>query len=160
MKLSFTHAELVQRAKRWLVNTKGCGFCLSEMRCYNNSGEIPDAIGWRYASSHLIECKTSRGDFFADAKKIFRRDVRKGIGNYRYYMTEPNLIIPDELPERWGLLYVYKTQVRQIVKPERFGHKEVPKVERPLLCSALRRVHLQGDLEKIYDYDTLYRERQ
>jgi hypothetical protein len=157
--MPLTHKELVTRAERWLLNSRGCGFCLSELVSYSASGEIPDCIGWRYASSHLIECKTSRGDFFADAKKVFRRDVRLGMGNFRYYMTEPDLITKAELPERWGLLYVYRTQVRTIVKPERFGYKEIIYAERPLLCSALRRVHLRGDLEKIYDPGTQLRRR-
>jgi len=152
-----THSELVARAERWLLNTRGCGFCLSELHSYNASGEIPDAIGWRYASSYLIECKTSRGDFFSDSNKIFRRDERKGMGNFRYYMTESNLITADELPERWGLLWIYPKQIRVIVEPKRFGYKEIMYAERPMLCSALRRVHLRGDLEKIYDVDTLRR---
>lgn len=152
-----THKELVSRAERWLLNSRGCGFCLSELVSYSTSGEIPDCIGWRYGSSYLIECKTSRNDFFADAKKAFRRDVRLGMGNHRYYMTEPNLITIDELPERWGLLYVYPAQVRVIIKPSRFDHKEIMYAERPILCSALRRVHLRGDLDKIYDPDTQLR---
>lgn len=157
MTTPLTHSELIARAERWLLNSRGCGFCLSELVSNNYSGEIPDCIGWRYGSSHLIECKTSHGDFFSDNRKLFRRDERRGMGNFRYYMTEPKLISKDELPERWGLLYVYRTQVRMIIKPKRFNFDNIARNERPLLCSALRRVHLRGDLEKIYDPSTQLR---
>jgi hypothetical protein len=162
MTTPLTHKELVLRAERWLLNSRGCGFCLSELRVRKSlrkKAEIPDAIGWLYGISYLIECKTSRNDFLADGKKLFRQRPKKGMGNYRFYMTEPDLIAKDELPERWGLLYVYKTQVRMIVKAAGFFSKDIAWNERPLLCSALRRVHLRGDLKKIYDPGTQLRRR-
>jgi hypothetical protein len=74
-----THAELVVRAIRWLRNQKGCSFVLSEQFAAGVA-EQPDAIGWKYGDqSHLIECKISRSDFFADAAKPFRRNGAKGI---------------------------------------------------------------------------------
>lgn len=155
--MPLTHKELVARAQRWLLNSRGCGFYLSELVSCNTSGEIPDAIGWKYAMSYLIECKVSRNDFLADGKKLFRQRPKKGVGNYRFYMTEPGLINKDELPERWGLLHVHRTQIRMEVKAQAFFSKDIAWNERPLLCSALRRVHLRGDLEKIYDPSTQLR---
>lgn len=146
---TMTHQELIKRAERWLLNTKGCGFCFTEL-C-SSIGEIPDAIGWKNCRSHLVECKTSRADFFSDKKKRFRRFPEQGLGVYRYYMTIPGLIVPGELPKMWGLLYVYKTQVRIIHMPGAFNIEKAARMELPILCSALRRIHLQGDLHKIYD---------
>lgn len=146
-----THADLVERAEKFLLNTVRCYFVLKELVCYNSTGEVPDAIGWRYNESHMIECKTSRSDFFADKKKFFRRRKWLGVGNYRYYMTLPELIMPEEIPLKWGLLYVYNRRVKIIVKPEKIHYMNTAERELPFLCSALRRVHLQGNLCKIYE---------
>jgi len=70
---------------------------------------MPDAIGFRAVSSEtetvLVEVKVSRGDFLADARKP-HREAGNGIGLFRYYMCPAGLISPDEVPERWGLLWV------------------------------------------------------
>lgn len=108
-----THAELCEIAKRWLVRPNshrghGCHVALSECRS-GWSGEMPDAIGFRAASkiteTVLVEVKISRSDFLADARKPHRVDGA-GLGLYRYYMCPEGLIQPEEVPERWGLLWV------------------------------------------------------
>lgn len=68
--------------------------------------ERVDAILFCSDYSYLIETKISRSDFLADAKKTFRKDPTQGIGDYRYYACPEGLIKPDELPEKWGLIYV------------------------------------------------------
>ena len=155
LKGKMNHHELTNRAKRWLLKTKGCGFVLSELVCNSIVGETPDAIGWKYGQSHLIECKTSRADFFSDKKKSFRRRQYLGMGNYRYYMTLPDLVNSNEIPHRWGLLYAYPTMIKVVKEPEFICYPTTAEREIPVLCSALRRVHLRGDLEKIYDRNTL-----
>ena len=144
-----THKELIARAEKWLMNTKGCSFCFTELTCW--APEVPDAIGWKSCHSHLVECKTSRADFQSDAKKMVRQFPYLGMGVYRYYMTVHKLITPEELPRQWGLLYVYKNQVRMIKDPISFKVSDATVQEMPLLMSALRRVYLRGDLPKIYD---------
>lgn len=147
---------LVRRAKRWLMKTKGCSFVLSELSTC--AGEIPDAVGWKVYSgeSFLIECKASKSDFSSDLRKPFRcGDTGSiywiGMGNYRYYMVPFGLVSVDEMPEKWGLLYVYKTKVVVVKEAMRIHDLEVCKAEQKLLLSALRRVHLRGDLKKIYE---------
>ncbi|EKF7417516.1 TPA: hypothetical protein MXR76_002063 [Pseudomonas aeruginosa] len=70
---------------------------------------MPDAIGFRAVTAEtetvLVEVKVSRGDFLADARKPHRA-VGNGVGLFRYYMCPAGLISPDEVPERWGLLWV------------------------------------------------------
>lgn len=158
--MGVNHQELIKRAEHWLLKTIGCGFVLSDLTSCNHSGETPDAIGWRFAQSYLVECKTSRADYFADKKKIFRFDYKQGMGNHRYYMVPPGLIKPDEIRDRWGLLYVYEKQVRIIRQAEFINRRHSCYQEIPLLCSALRRVHLRGDLEKIYDRSNNYLKEQ
>ncbi|WP_407503022.1 hypothetical protein [Xanthomonas euvesicatoria] len=54
----------------------------------------------------LIEVKVSRADFLADARKEHRINPAQGVGKWRYFMCPEGLIDVDELPERWGLLWV------------------------------------------------------
>jgi len=104
------HKELVQRANKWLKNTKKCGVILIEW--YGGPRETPDAIGWvKGKNSILIECKTTLNDFKADSKKYFRKRSGYGMGRERYYMTPPNLIELEDLPKGWGLLEVYEKKV-------------------------------------------------
>ncbi|EMO9521287.1 adenylosuccinate synthase [Pseudomonas aeruginosa] len=108
------HGELCELAKKWLLrqNSKGghgCHTALSECRS-GWGGEMPDAIGYRAATSVtetvVVEVKVSRADFLADAKKPHRAPG-KGMGIYRYFMCPAGLINPEEVPERWGLLWVH-----------------------------------------------------
>ena len=137
------HKELCERAVKWLRGTAGCGVVISEMASY--ADEIPDAIGWRSGVSVLIEAKASRADFFAEKKKMARHYPQNGMGKWRFFITKPGLISPDELPEGWGLLEVHGNIVKRIhgvpkgniwpISP----HKANRNAEILLLCSALRR---------------------
>ncbi|MCP3944994.1 MAG: hypothetical protein GY710_26450 [Desulfobacteraceae bacterium] len=69
MTTTHTHDELIKIAEKWLL--KRCGFAFRELTTF--ASETPDVIGFRQGESILIECKTSRADFHADKKKIFRR---------------------------------------------------------------------------------------
>ena len=93
-----THAQLVERAVRWLRAYR-CGVVLSEQACV--SGEMPDAIGWKQAChSVLVECKVTRADFLADRAKPFRLKPEKGVGSERFYLTPPGLV-KDRRIARW-----------------------------------------------------------
>lgn len=75
--------------------------------------ERVDAILFNSTSSFLIETKISRADFKADAKKSFRQNG--GVGRYRYYACPEGLIKPEELPEKWGLIYVRPNNQRSLM---------------------------------------------
>jgi hypothetical protein len=144
-----THSDLVARAERWLLKNRGCGFALTELVSY--AGEIPDAIGWQHSCSHLVECKLTRSDFLSDARKRFRRNPLQGMGNYRYYLSPPDVISETDLPDRWGLLWVWPKRVVIVRNAQCFSDPQIAANERYLFYSALRRVHLRGDLSKIYE---------
>ena len=95
-----THAELVQAAVAQLKRWRCLPIC-SEMHCANTYGEIPDAIGWLSRASILIECKATRQDFLRDSEKLFRKEPGFGMGDIRFYFTNPG-VIRDDLPEGWG----------------------------------------------------------
>ncbi len=157
-----THAELVERAERWLLKTCGCGFAFAELCAATNTGEIPDAIGWKSGISILVECKSTRSDFLADKRKRFRKQPDQGMGKYRYYLTVPGMINPEDLPESWGLLYCHPKKIERVVSPVK-GNIFSPGVfvanesaEIQLMASALRRIHLRGLLPRIYDDSVLH----
>lgn len=145
MSKNLSHAELCEIAVRWLRRTVGCGCVISEMVSF--APETPDAIGWKSGYSYLVEAKTSRSDFFADKKKHFRMQPHLGMGMWRYFITEPGLIKPEELPTRWGLLETTGKRVKVVhgLHPKtcdwknEWNHKFSEVSERTLLTSALRR---------------------
>lgn len=120
-----THAELVQRARRWLSSTAGCRFVLTEPRTIYTQ-EQPDAIGWKGIDSIVVECKVSRADFRADAKKPHRQGC--GLGAHRFYLTPAGLLRPAEVPEPWGLLEAHGERIRQVLRPLRWDR---PRIEPP-----------------------------
>lgn len=150
------HAYLCERAERWLESI-GCGVTFSELVTVNNSGEVPDAIGWRWGASVLVECKTSRGDFLADAKKSFRKNPATGMGDWRLFLCPPGLIKPEELPTGWGLLYAHPKKIERVkcfksnggMHPTPFAANKA--AEQAMLLSALRRLKLRGRLHEIYE---------
>ncbi len=54
-----------------------------------------------------------------------------------------------------GLLYVFPKVVRVAVIAQLLDDPKIAANERPLLCAALRRVYIRGDLPKIYKQETL-----
>jgi hypothetical protein len=136
--VSITHADLVARAKRWLLNTRGCGVVVTEW--HSGTSETPDAIGWGSGGrrSILVECKVSVPDFVADRRKHFRR-AGTSAGRERFYMTPPGLIRPDKLQDGWGLLEVAERhgRVKVVAPAEEFD--TCPLSEVSMLYSALLR---------------------
>ncbi len=154
------HHELVQRAERWLKKSVGCGFVLKEL--VSITMETPDAIGWKQGQSILVECKASRADFLSDKKKLFRRNPDRGMGMYRFYLCPPGVINLEDLPDKWGLLYCHPKKIEKVVGPKGNVWLNFPSFEPNLqaevllMSSALRRVQIRGDLQKIYEQDYQY----
>ena len=152
-----THTELTLRAEKWLCDTVGCGVVFRELVACTLSGESPDALGFRHSTSVLVECKASMSDFYKDKQKRFRRIPETGMGRTRYFMCPPNLIKPEQLPEKWGLLWVYPKKVLKLVGPESakfpgidWNHDICFRSEMAMMYSAVRRLKLRGYLPEIY----------
>src|SRR5690349_6000009 len=137
-----THAQLVERAVRWLRAYR-CGVVLSEQACA--SGEMPDAIGWKQAChSVLVECKVTRGDFLADSEKPFRQKPQHGVGSERFYFTPPALIKLEELPTGWGLLEYRRGRIEMLHPSANNLRTAVGfRYEMNLLLASLRRVEVR-----------------
>lgn len=105
-----THADLVQRAVRWLANTRRCQLVCTRQLLVAN--EQPDAIGWTAGgASVLVECKVSRSDYKADLLKPHRLHPSLGMGNERYYLTPGNLLDASQIPSPWGLLECWQHRI-------------------------------------------------
>lgn len=107
-----THKECVEHAARYL--SRRCPVVLPEFFSWN--GELADVIGFKDEFSTVIECKVSRGDFFGDRKKRFRIYPEEGMGDRRYFCVPKGLVTKEELPEGWGLLYVYPSGLVRKIK--------------------------------------------
>jgi hypothetical protein len=172
----FTHSDLVEIAYKWLLKNGSVGVAFKELR--SCSDEIPDVIGFDSSQSVLIECKVSRSDFLQDKNKPHRA---KGMGVWRYYCCPEGLIKKDELPERWGLIYVnnqgkaraeYDCRKKRLRvecenewdwrdHPEGFYYRVLPaeenkfeadiKEERKIMYTAIRRLFLRGFMKHIYE---------
>ena len=84
-----------------------------------------------------MEAKTSLNDFRADLKKPFRVYPQKGMGLYRYYICEPGVITEDDLPERWGLLYVLPGGRVRTIRHGKYFREVNYAAERSLLTACL-----------------------
>lgn len=144
------HNELTQKAVKWLFN-QGHSIVLSEIKCYNVSGEIVDALGFKSQTSTLVECKVSRADFLADKNKPFRIRPEKGVGQFRYYLCPENIIVPADLPPKWGLLYATKRGIKKVIYPFGYTSEEAMMQdychhsERTMLISTIRRLGVFQD---------------
>ena len=149
--ISMTHAQLVERAVRWLRAYR-CGLVLSEQACV--SGEMPDAIGWKQAChSVLVECKVTRADFLADRAKPFRLRPEKGVGSERFYLTPPGLVKVEELPAGWGLLELRRGRVEMLhLSAKNLRTANGFRYEMNLLLASLRRVEVRIEPQSITDF--------
>lgn len=107
-----THKSLCCLGARWLMRNHKCRSVLVERGSF--CAEMPDVIGFYADRSYVIEAKTSRSDFLADAKKPHRIDG--GMGQFRYFICPKGLISPDEVPDGWGLLYVSEKGMIKLIK--------------------------------------------
>lgn len=133
-----THDELIKRAVKWLKNTKRYTVILVELSCWTGTSEEPDVLGFKGTESLLIECKTSRNDFFQDQKKFARRHEQYSLGQKRYYMTPKGLLKEGDLPEGWGWLEIRGKIVRVLRESNTFEARRSAEIG--ILVSALRRI--------------------
>lgn len=127
-----THAELVQRAAKWLEQKHAV--VVTEMA----TGALtePDALGFSGCWSTLVECKASRADFHANKHKPLKQ-----MGAYRYFMTSPGLLTFADLPNKWGLLEVSGRGVTIVHKAQQFYDEDRDMHgELSLLVSCVRRI--------------------
>jgi hypothetical protein len=138
-----SHAELCERAVRWLSGSRRCNVVLSGIA---STREIPDAIGWstsrEFYGSIVVECKSSLSDFRRDHLKPHERRM----GTRRYFFTPWDLVsavaVEQHHPDH-GLLHLFRGRVVVV--------REAPVRPDPALCSEIRLlqfaiVHMRSNL--------------
>ena len=144
------HDEIKYKAANWLkrhksnIRVPNCPTIVADLVSLNTTGEVPDVIGWNSYLSVLIEVKVSRNDFLKDNKKRFRQFGEFGMGDLRFYCCPKGMIKPEELPEKWGLLYYNEKKRIEFIKPAEKQDANLVS-ERGILLSVIRR--LKKDLE-------------
>lgn len=108
-----THAELVERAVRWLANSRGCDVVLRE-QAHGMCSEIPDAIGWAPGVCVVVEAKVSLVDLRADRGKQCHRNG-EALGDERWILTAPGVVLPTQVPYGHGLIEAHANVVRVVV---------------------------------------------
>ena len=154
MSTAFSHDALVNLAGQWLAR-RGNVVVITELS--SAAGETPDALGFDGAGSTVIECKTSRSDFKADAQKCFRHEAWRGMGQKRYYMAPKDLLKLEDLPDGWGLIEISDTGKARCIRDVGAYFEKNADAEIKLLISALRRVGQttpQGVSVKCYTIQT------
>jgi hypothetical protein len=82
------------------------------------------------------------------------------MGDWRFYLSEPGVVMPADLPAGWGLLHVVKGRVLKVHgwpgNAMWVNHTSKPfqankQAECDYLLSALRRLELRGHLNEIYE---------
>lgn len=154
------HNEVIDIAHKWVLKSASCGIAFRDIK-HIGCREIVDVLGLGSGDhSVVIEVKVSRSDFLADKKKIFRQYPEFGIGKYRLYCCPDGLIKKEELPQKWGLLYVLGNgKIEEIVNPLRHRYdienmfkwvfeKRNESAERSIMYSILRRLQLNGELKQ------------
>lgn len=158
--MRLTHKKLCNLGASWLKNRAPQKYPVVFVEMKTLGIEIPDVIGFNSESSAIIEAKTSRSDFKKDAEKFVRKHPQYGVGNYRYYICKEGLIKKNEIPKKWGLLYVGKYNVVKVIKSPIRGNIDsvnnknrfdVDKSrERQIMYSALRRVFNKEKFKKYF----------
>src|SRR4029077_2471780 len=118
------------------------------------SGEMPDAIGWKRAChSVLVECKITRADFLADSEKPFRQKTELGLGCERFYLTPAAMLRPEELPRSWGLLECQQRKIK-LIQPSAKDLRTTAgfRYEMNLLLASLRRVEIRIEPQNLTDF--------
>ena len=142
--------------KKPCYRTEACGACKKykyvavELCTWNSENTDVWGLG-NFNDSAVIEVKVSHSDFMADQKKWWRSNdaaiTGMQAGTHRWYLCPEGIIKPEELPDKWGLLYWDGKQIRPVVAPKAFSNTGLADMR--ILASILRREQFP---EKIFNY--------
>ncbi len=158
-----THTKIIEHSRKVLKRAGmmwKCGVTFAELS--TAVSETPDVLGFYSGGASLIEAKASRSDFLGDKKKYFRKHPEMGMGNYRFYACPSGLIKEEEIPDKWGLIYVSE-KGRCTLKKKPVWQESRKSAEHMFMYSVLRRIilyHNSSEIEKFIKKHSDYAERQ
>ena len=142
--------------KKSCYRTAACGKCSKykyvavELCTWGSENTDVWGLG-NFNESAIIEVKTSHADFLADQKKYCRSEqfaaLNYAAGMFRWYLCPEGIIKPEELPEKWGLLYWDGNKIYPVVAPKKF--EGTSGADMDILTSILRREKFP---EAIFNY--------
>lgn len=145
-----------------LCNKQGLGshIWFKEVHAGNRKNrESPDLIGFRNDNhTTMIEVKVSRSDFLGDKNKKFRSEPALGMGSHRYYACPEGLISVDEIPNKWGLIWVRETPRGYKVSFIKWADEITERnhaAEQNLLFSLLRRINDFVPVQDLVEYEKI-----
>ena len=141
-----THQEIVAVAMKIVKRRQdglGAKLAFAELVTECSSRETPDVMGFAGNQTILIECKASRSDFLRDAHKLARRTPEQGMGRYRWYLCPWGIITPEDIPEKWGLIWHVQKSKIEIIKQAEWQNSNANS-ERDFLYSVVRRIQESG----------------
>lgn len=107
-----TETDIIKRLSHWIDDRKH-PFQLSNVFIYAWESDYWTMTA--HGETREYEIKISRSDYFNDAKKA--KHTGDGGANYFYYVCPSGLIAPNEVDQKYGLIYV--GQYVQVVKKPR-----------------------------------------
>ncbi|NDW19458.1 hypothetical protein D0T53_11135 [Dysgonomonas sp. 216] len=145
-----THHNLCCIAAKWLQGrwSKSKPYAdYATVELVTQGWENTDVFGWNCQYSTMIEIKVSRSDFLKDKDKKCRVDWYGSVGNYKYYCCPEGVIKENDLPDKWGLLYVKdgKVEIIKLAEPQETNIE----TERYIFNSIFRR---EGINKKVFNY--------
>jgi len=170
-KTNSLHYDLCVEGAKWLRRRQNYDRCKAKKPCFSPDlcracrypyqyvtvelctigTENTDVWGYNNDGTAVIEVKVSHADFMADQKKWWRSNdaaiTGMQAGTHRWYLCTEGIIKPEELPDKWGLLYWDGKQIRPVVAPKAFDN--TGRADMRILASILRREQFP---EKIFNY--------
>ena len=122
-KKKYRHDDIQDIVAAYLMTAGRIRIVCKEARSKHR--EVPDIYAVDRKGTYMVEVKVSHKDFLADSRKPFRRRPKEGVGKWRYYACPEGIIKPEEVPVKWGLIYVYDDGRVEIIKGKKFpGDKD------------------------------------
>jgi len=150
--MNITHERLVKKARAWVF--RQCPVVISELA---SGRESPDVIGFGGGTTILVECKSSVHDFRSDHRKFFRSYPELGMGDKRWFLVPDNMVLPQAVPDGWGLLYLRGERIIEI-RPSVVFPKDF-REEQGILLSLIRRLGRTGEGTSIRLYSVQTKNR-
>ena len=144
-----THHTLCCLAAKWLQGrwSDGKPFAhYAAVELVTQGCENTDVFGFNPMYSTMIEVKISRADFLRDKQKYCEQVGR--VGDFKYYCCPEGVIKIDDLPEKWGLIYVTGGNKIQLIKKAEMTETNTY-TEHAIICSIMRR---EGIKNQVFNY--------
>lgn len=145
-----TTEELWERLERRVLGPEGQGhraYLLSEVVLGNRRADAISMGLWHSRGQHIdgFEIKSNRDDWLREYEDHQKAEPAMAICDHFWLVTNPDVLLPGELPEKWGLLVsTGKRRNLKVEKPAPALRDHTPdlNLDRPAVVAMLRRVEM------------------